>query len=58
MPFWEWLIFIIFMVIVIGLLLFYYEKGEIDRKINSLKQLDNTYFTMGQIKNPIGSRFK
>ena len=58
MPFWKWLIFIIFMVIVIGLLLFYYEKGEIDRKINSLKQLDNTYFTMGQIKNPIGSRFK
>ncbi len=58
MPLWKWLIFIIFMVIVIGLLLFYYEKGEIDRKINSLKQLDNTYFTMGQIKNPIGSRFK
>ena len=58
MPLWKWLIFIIFMVIVIGLLLFYYEKGEIDRKINSLKQLDNTYFTMEQIKNPIGSRFK
>lgn len=35
-----------------------YEKGEIDRKINSLKQLDNTYFTVEQIKSPIGGRFK
>ena len=34
-----------------------YEKGEIDRKINSLKQLDNTYFTVEQIKSPIGGRF-
>lgn len=35
-----------------------YEKGEIERKINSLKQLDNTYFTVEQIKSPIGGRFK
>ncbi len=35
-----------------------YEKGEIDRKINSLKQLDTTYFTVEQIKSPIGGRFK
>lgn len=35
-----------------------YDKGEIDRKINSLKQLDNTYFTVEQIKSPIGGRFK
>ena len=35
-----------------------YEKGEIERKVNSLKQLDNTYFTVEQIKTPIGSRFK
>lgn len=26
-----------------------YEKGEIDRKVQSLKQLDNTYFTVEQI---------
>lgn len=35
-----------------------YEKGEIERKVNSLKQLDNTYFTVEQIKSPIGGRFK
>lgn len=35
-----------------------YEKGEIERKVNSLKQLDNTYFTVEQIKSSIGSRFK
>lgn len=35
-----------------------YEKGEIDRNVNSLKQLDNTYFTVEQIKSPIGGRFK
>lgn len=35
-----------------------YEKGEIERKINSLKQLDNTYFTVEQINSPIGGRFK
>lgn len=35
-----------------------YEKGEIERKVNSLKQLDNTYFTVEQIKLPIGGRFK
>lgn len=40
------------------LILTCYEKGEIDRKINSLKQLDNTYFTVEQIKSPIGGRFK
>ena len=26
-----------------------YEKGEIERRVNSLKQLDNTYFTVEQI---------
>ena len=35
-----------------------YEKGEIERKVNSLKQLDNTYFTVEQIKSSIGGRFK
>ena len=35
-----------------------YEKGEIERKVNSLKQLDNTYFTVEQIKSPISGRFK
>ena len=35
-----------------------YEKGEIERRVNSLKQLDNTYFTVEQIKSPIGGRFK
>ncbi len=35
-----------------------YEKDEIERKVNSLKQLDNTYFTVEQIKSPIGGRFK
>lgn len=35
-----------------------YEKGEIERKVNSLKQLDNTYFTVEQIKSQIGGRFK
>lgn len=35
-----------------------YEKGEIERKVNSLKQLDNTYFIVEQIKSPIGGRFK
>ena len=35
-----------------------YEKGEIERKVNSLKLLDNTYFTVEQIKSPIGGRFK
>ena len=35
-----------------------YEKCEIERKVNSLKQLDNTYFTVEQIKSPIGGRFK
>lgn len=35
-----------------------YEKGEIDRNVNSLKQLDNTYFTVEQIKSSIGGRFK
>ena len=35
-----------------------YEKGEVERKVNSLKQLDNTYFTVEQIKSPIGGRFK
>ena len=35
-----------------------YEKGEIERKVNSLKQLDNTYFTVEQIKSPIAGRFK
>ena len=35
-----------------------YQKGEIERKVNSLKQLDNTYFTVEQIKSPIGGRFK
>ncbi len=35
-----------------------YEKGKIERKVNSLKQLDNTYFTVEQIKSPIGGRFK
>jgi len=35
-----------------------YEKGEIERKVNSLKQLDNSYFTVEQIKSPIGGRFK
>lgn len=35
-----------------------YEKGEIERKVNSLKQLDNTYFTVEQIKSPIGGRLK
>ena len=35
-----------------------YKKGEIERKVNSLKQLDNTYFTVEQIKSSIGGRFK
>lgn len=36
-----------------------YESGEIERKTNSLKILDNTYFTVEQIKGPLGgSRFK
>ncbi len=35
-----------------------YKKGEIERKANSLKQLDDTYFTVEQIKSPIGGRFK
>ena len=35
-----------------------YKKGEIERKVNSLKQLDNTYFIVEQIKSSIGGRFK
>ena len=36
-----------------------YESGEIERKITSLKILDSTYFTVEQIKEPLGgSRFK
>ena len=34
-----------------------YKKGELERKVNSLKLLDNTYFTVEQIKMSSG-RFK
>ncbi|MDO5556920.1 MAG: type IV secretory system conjugative DNA transfer family protein [Clostridia bacterium] len=35
-----------------------YKSGEIDRNINSLKQLDSTYFTVEQIKSNLGNRFR
>ena len=35
-----------------------YKKGEIERKINSLKLLDDTYFTVEQIKVAPSGRFK
>lgn len=35
-----------------------YKSGEVSRKVNSLKQLDCTYFTVEQIKSSLGKRFK
>ena len=35
-----------------------YKEGEIDREIKSLKNLDYTYFTVEQIKSPLGNRFR
>ena len=35
-----------------------YKSGEIKRNVNSLKLLDNTYFTVEQIKSPLTGRFR
>ena len=35
-----------------------YQKGELERKANSLKELDYTYFTVEQIKTTLGRRFR
>ena len=35
-----------------------YSSGEIARTVNSLKLLDDTYFTVEQIHSPIGGRYK
>lgn len=35
-----------------------YKSGEIKRKVNSLKLLDNTYFTVEQIKLSLSGRFR
>ena len=35
-----------------------YHSGEIQRTPNSLKQLDNTFFTVEQIKSTLGRRFR
>lgn len=35
-----------------------YKSGEIKRNVNSLKLLDNTYFTVEQIKSSLSGRFR
>lgn len=35
-----------------------YQAGEVKREISSLKNLDNTYFTVEQIKTTLGDKFR
>ena len=35
-----------------------YQAGEVKREISSLKNLDNTYFTVEQIKTSLGDKFR